>query len=212
MFGRNGSQTRQPERQLIPALRSGQRVHLIHDDTAKPVKEVWPVRLAQQDGQALGCGQQDVRRIDALTGLLRRRGVACAVLDPHLQTHLGDGRAQVPGNVRGQRLQGRDIERVQALMPALGQFDQRGQKPGQGLPRACGCDQEGVQSARIQQRPLVRMQGPAAGGEPSGEGFRQRHGARIRRPPDEGEDRRGQGRAGLRFRPPGPPPVPAPRR
>ncbi len=61
-----------------------------------------------------------MRRIAALALALRRRRVAGAGLDPDRQLHLGDRRLEVARDVDRERLQRRDIERVQpALAPHL---------------------------------------------------------------------------------------------
>ena len=67
----------------------------------------------QQQRQLLGRGEQDVRRIAPLPLPPRHRRVAGAGLDLDRQPHLGDRRLQVARDIDRQRLQRRDVERVQ---------------------------------------------------------------------------------------------------
>ena len=67
----------------------------------------------EQQRELLRRGQQDVGRIAALALALRGRRVAGAGLDPDRQPHLGDRRLEIARDVDRERLQRRDVERVQ---------------------------------------------------------------------------------------------------
>jgi hypothetical protein len=115
----------------------------------------------------------------ALAAVLRR--VAGARLDSDRERHLLDRAEQVAGDVVGERLQGRDVERMQPARGALlGQLDQARQEPAQRLAAARGCDQERVATLarHLEHGGLVPAQLPAAVGEPAGEGCGQRYGRR----------------------------------
>ena len=68
----------------------------------------------QQQRQLLRRGQQDIRRIAPLPLPPRHRRVAGAGLDLDRQAHLGDRRLQIARDIDRERLQRRDVERVQA--------------------------------------------------------------------------------------------------
>ena len=86
-------------------------------------------------------------------------------------------------NVDGERLQRRDVERVQSApgpvgAPALGNVDQRGQETRQRLAGAGRRDQESVSPGlrRAHERALVRAHEPAARRKPAFEPGRKRIG------------------------------------
>ena len=68
--------------------------------------------------ELLGRGEQDVRRVAALALALRGRRVAGAGLDADRQAHLGDRRLEVARDVDRERLERRDVERVQPALAA----------------------------------------------------------------------------------------------
>ena len=145
-------------------------------------EEMLPIGARQQERQLLGRGEQDLRGIAPLALALGGGGVAGARLHPHPQAHLRNGRLQIARDINGQRLQGRDVEGVQAL--TLGAFarrklDQAGQEARQGLARARGGDEQGAAALlrQFQQGELMRARSPAARGEPGGEGSGQNLGA-----------------------------------
>ncbi len=72
----------------------------------------------QDQRKLLGRRQQDVRRIAALALALRGRRVAGAGLDADRQPHLGDRRFEIARDVDRERLQRRDVERVQPALAA----------------------------------------------------------------------------------------------
>ena len=95
------------------------------------------IGIGQQKRQGFRRGQQDMRRIGALSAALGVAGVAGAILDPYGQARAFNRTAQVAADVGRQRLERRDIQRVQALI-APRQFRERGQKPRQCLAAARG--------------------------------------------------------------------------
>ncbi len=142
----------------------------------------------QQQRQLLGRGQQDVRRIAALPLPPRHRRVAGAGLDLDRQPHLGDRRLQIARDVDRERLERRDVERVQAAAAlhaapggddatararppraaSRGQLHQGRQKSRQRLAGAGRRDQQrrAVLARLGQQRQLMLARRPAARGEP----------------------------------------------
>ena len=117
-LGRQRKQPREPEREQIAALRRHQRVQFVEHDAAQRAEQERRIGRRQDQRELLRRGQQYVRRIAALALPLRRRRVAGAGLDPDRQLHLGDRRFEVARDVDGERLQRRDIERVQPALAA----------------------------------------------------------------------------------------------
>ena len=141
--GRQCGETGEPERQLVAALGAGERMELVDDDKAQLAEQAGRVLIGNQQREGFRCRQQDVRGIATLTLAARRRRVAGARLQPDRQTHVRYRRFQVAFDVDRQRLQWRDVERVQPLARrAAGQIDQAGQKAGQRLAAAGRRDQE----------------------------------------------------------------------
>ena len=110
----------------------------------------------EQQRELLGRREQDVGRIAALALALRGRRIAGAGLDPDRQPHLGDRLLEIARDVDRERLQRRDVERVQAACPARAcvpggaavdgasrQLDQRRQEAGERLAGAGRRDQQG---------------------------------------------------------------------
>ena len=110
---RERMQPRQPEREKIAALRGDERMQLVEHDALERAEEIRRVGGGEQQGELLRCRQQDVGWVAALPLPLRRRRVAGARLEPDRQFHLVDRRLEIARNVDRERLQGRDIERVQ---------------------------------------------------------------------------------------------------
>ena len=106
---------RQAEREQIAALGGDQRVQLVEHDALEAAEQIGRVGAGEQQRQLLRRGQQDVGRIAALALALRGRRVAGAGLDADRQAHLADRRFEVARDVDRERLQRRDVERVQAL-------------------------------------------------------------------------------------------------
>ena len=148
----------------------------VHHNAAQARKNARGVFVAEQEREAFGRGEQDMRRVGALAAALGIGGVAGAILDPDGQVRAFDRAAQVAADVGGERLEGRDVKGVEALMAAR-QFGQRRQEPRQRLAAPGGCDQQGGPGrAPRQHLALMGVQRPALGGEPVGQGGGQGHG------------------------------------
>ena len=87
----------------------------------RPAEEIRRVGAGAEQRELLRRGEQDVGRIVALALALRRRRVAGAGLDADGQAHLGDRALQVALDVDRERLQRRDVERVQTLADVRGE-------------------------------------------------------------------------------------------
>ena len=111
---REAKQPRQPERKQVAALRGDQRVQFVEDHALERAEQIRRVGGREQQRKLLRRGEQDVRRITALALPFRGRRVAGAGLDPDRQPHFGDRRFEVARDVDRERLQRRDVERVQA--------------------------------------------------------------------------------------------------
>ena len=185
---REGEQARHVQRQQVAALGWPDRVDLV-DDHAGEVLEIEPRPFpGAEQRQLLGRGQQDVGRLDPLALAPGDPRVAGARLGGHLQAHLGDRRHQVALDVYRQRLERRDVERVDAARRVgrrpRGQVDQAGQEPRQGLAPAGRRDEEGVAALAtlLDHRQLMRSRRPPPLGEPVGEaGREQGRGAAVHR-------------------------------
>ncbi len=122
-------------------------MQLVEDDDLEVAKQEGCVRVAEQQRDLLRRGQHDLRRLCALPGADGGRGVAGAGLDPDRQCHLGNRCHEVARDVDRQRLQRRDVERVQAgpggRRPiAAGQVDEARQEAGERLAGAGRRDQQ----------------------------------------------------------------------
>jgi len=173
-------QAGETKRQMMATLGGGERMQLIDDHRAQVGKEARGVRVAQQQGERLRRGQQKVGRPFALADPPALRRVAGPALGPHRQRHLGDRHFEVAPDVGRQRLERRDVERVQLALALLvgevpaglspfGELDQRGQEAGQGLAASRGGDQQCAFALgrEIDQRELVRPRRPAPAFEPA---------------------------------------------
>ena len=180
-LGRELLQAGEAQRQQVAALGGPDGVDLV-DDHAAQVLEIAPRALpGAEQGQLLGRGQQDVRRLHPLAlaaGRCRcRRCATSALIGRPISTI---GRHQVALDVDRQRLQRRDVEGVHARAACwrrgpLGELDQAGQEAGQGLAAAGGRDQQGVAArpSPSPPSPAGARRAPAARLEPVGEARRQ---------------------------------------
>ena len=185
--GHDGAQPCQPERQQMAALRGHQRMQLVEDDVAQILEEALRVRGRDQQRKLLRRGEQDVGRHELLALALVRRRVAGARLQRQRQAHLVDRLGEVALDIDGQRLQRRDVERVDAApgfaglaLRPIGQIGQRRHEAGQRLAGAGRRDQQ-HRFSRLrlgQQLDLMRARRPAALREPSYELVRQDRGRR----------------------------------
>ena len=91
-------------------------MQLIENDAAERAEQIGRVGGGEQQRQLFRRGEQNVRRIAALALALCSRGVAGAGLDADRQPHFRDRRFQIARNVDRERLQRRDVERVQAAL------------------------------------------------------------------------------------------------
>ena len=160
-------------------------MQLVEHDAPQRAEQIRRVGRGEQQRELLRRGEQDVRRIAALALALRGRRVAGARLDADRQLHLGDRRFEVARDVDRERLQRRDVERVQALRAADaaagGDELCRGfvrrvrtarparQKAGERLAAAGRRDQQRrAAGARLRQQfELMRARRPAALREPA---------------------------------------------
>ena len=166
------------EREVGAALGPGDRVDLVHDDLLDAAQDL--ARLAgQQQVEALGRGDQDVRRVADEVAALVGRGVAGAARDRDprrlLPQALGGQRdarqrgAQVALHVVGEGLERADVQDADAArVPArrrrprvLDQAVQAPQERGEGLAAAGGGMDQGA-AAGADRRPALRP-GPAWG-------------------------------------------------
>ena len=189
--GRERVQPRQPQRQQIAALGRHQRMQLVEHHALERAEQKRRVGRRQQQRQLLRRREQDVGRVLALAHALGHGRVAGARLDADRELHLRHRLFQVAGDVDGERLERRDVERVQPAraahlaaggdelgraLAALEEVDQRRQEARERLAAAGGRDEERrLPGARAgEQLELVRVRFPAPPREPFGEAFRQR--------------------------------------
>ena len=134
----------------------------------KPENSARRVRRREHQHQAFRRGEEHVGGAAALAGALGRRRVARAAFDRHGEPHFRDGPHQIALDVVGERLQRRDVKRVDALGARLMNIDERGQKAGQRLAAPSRRNQKRrlPRIERLHHRPLIGMRLPAARGEP----------------------------------------------
>ena len=116
--GASANSRARPSDKQIAALRGDERMQLVEHDAPERAEQIRRVGRGEQQRQLLRRGQQDVGRIAALALALRCGRVAGAGLDADRQAHLGDRRFEVARDVDGERLERRDVERVQAALAA----------------------------------------------------------------------------------------------
>ncbi len=176
---REAQEAREPEREQIAALGGHQRVQFVEHDAAQVLEQQRRVGRGDQQRDLLGRGEQDVGRMAALPRALRHRRVAGAGLDPHVEAHLGHRPLEVARDVDRERLERRDVERVQVapeVRPRIGELHQRRQEARKRLAGAGRRDQQrrapGPRAG--EQLELMRARRPAAGREPAREDIGQR--------------------------------------
>ena len=159
---------RKCQRCEIAAFAGCEAVHLVHDHRAQARKKPRRIRLRKHQHQAFRCGEENIRRGAALAGALCRRCIACAAFNRDGKPHLRDGPHEVALNVVGQRLQRRDVKRVDALCARLVNVDERWQEARKGLAAAGRRDEQRrlPRAERLQHRALIGMRLPAAAREP----------------------------------------------
>ena len=162
-------------------------MQLVEDDALERAEEIGRIGRGQNQRQLLRRREQDVRRVAALALPLCGRRIAGAGFDANRQCHLGDRSLQVAGDVDGERLERRDVERVQpAPTPnataggnmlasqrrgdrRCAQFHQARQESRQRLAGSGRCDQQhGTAGAGLCQKlELVAARRPTALTEPT---------------------------------------------
>ena len=172
---RDAPEPRHGERQQVAALAVGQRVQLIDDDAVEAGEDLIGVVIGQQQRQGLRRGQQHVGRLAPLALALGLRRVAGAGLDLDAEAHVADRGAEVALDIDGERLERRDVERVQACLRFVRQGQQAGQEAGQGLAATGRRDQQRRLAGlgRGDHLQLMAVGLPALRGEPVPEARRQ---------------------------------------
>src|SRR5690606_16330426 len=155
-----------------------------------------------QQGQLLRRCQEDIRRRKFLTLALVCGRIAGSCLDGNVELHLFDRLAEIALDVDRQRLERRNVERVDASIClarltfcALRQLSQRRQETSQRLARASRGDQQHRLSISrlFQKSKLVRARRPATRRKPARKRFGKQRGVqRLRHAPT--------GRVGKLFR------------
>ncbi len=144
----------------------------------KIAQHVRRTRIGDQQRNLFRRGDQNVGRLLALALALGMRRVAGARLDRDGQRHLANRRFQIARDIDGQRLERRDIKRVNAAgaRAVLGQFDEARQESGQRLAAAGGRDQQHALALRrvVQDGQLMRPRRPAARRKPVEKNLRQK--------------------------------------
>ena len=187
---RQRPEPRQAERQEIATLVGDERVEFVEDDGVEVGEKARRVGGGQEERCLLRRRQQDVGGFQLLPLALGDRRVAGARFKFHRQPHLRHRRFKVPGNIDRERLQRRDVERVDAapaersvLRPFV-EGDQRRQETGESLPGSGRRDQQRRPPGPglCQQFELVRARRPAFRGKPC----RERRGQERRGRLDDG--------------------------
>ena len=168
---RQGAKPRDAERHQLAALVGDHGVQFVEHDAPERAEQLVRIGVAQQQRQLLGRGQQDLRRIETLPLPPMRRGIAGAGLDPDAKAHLADRRHQVALHVHRQRLERREIERVQTRPRVFDQIVDGRQEAGQRLAGTGRGDQQRrvARLRRLKHRQLMGARRPALAGEPVGD-------------------------------------------
>ena len=175
------AQARNPQRQQVAALGGGERMQFVEDHRLEASEKPGGLLAREQQGELLGCRQQNLGRVDALPLAATNGRVAGSRFDAHGQSHLGDGCEQVACDVDRQRLERRDIEHRQPRAATFGarrlggERDQAGEETGERLAGARGGDQQGgaARAPLGHEGELMRTGLPAARAKPSVEGLGQ---------------------------------------
>ena len=113
-------------------------------------------------------------RVYALPFLAGLRSVSGAIFDPNGQSHLGHRGGQIAFDICCQRLERRDVERMEPVMRAVSKINKGWQKARQCLAATGWRDQQECRSiGAIEHLLLVRVNMPALGGKPVFEERRQ---------------------------------------
>ena len=190
-LGRELAQSREIQRQQVASLAGRQRMQFVEDDTLEAVEIGFGILRRHHQRHLLRRGQQDVRRLAALAVAFRDRCIARARLDADRQAHLGNRLFQVAFDIDGERLQRRDVKRMDAgradvvTLRPVRQFNERRQETRQRLAGARRRDQQRRPTlvVLVDQRELMRPRRPALGGEPVPKARRQQISRHGRLPP-----------------------------
>ncbi len=165
---------RHRQRQQIAALAGGEGVDLVDHHRLQPREHIEAVFVGKQQAQRLGRGEQYLGRPRALADLALMGRVAGPGLDADRKAHLLDRREQIALDVDRERLERRDVERVEALARSLDQLGQGRQEAGERLARAGGGDEQCVLAGvrGVEHIELVLPGAPAATREPIGKDLR----------------------------------------
>jgi len=166
--GRHAAEPRQAERKQVAAFVVRERMQLVHDDAAKRAEERRRVGPGQHQRQRFGRRHQHLRRLPALAFALALRRVARTRLDADIEAHFRNRRLQIAVDIDSERLQWRDIERVQAGPRRSREFGDARQESRERLAAAGRRHQQGRAPGlgRAPHRQLVFIGPPAARPEP----------------------------------------------
>ncbi len=100
-------------------------MQFVENDAFERAEQIRCVGGGEQQRQLLRRCQQDLRRVAALPLTFGDGRVAGSGLDANRQFHFGDRPFQIAGDIHGQRLERRDVERVQAACATHGAAGRR---------------------------------------------------------------------------------------
>ena len=119
------------------------------DDRLSPSNSKALSGVAEQQAERFRRGQQDLRRPHPLARLAVGRRVAGPGLDPDVEPHLADRVEQVALDVDRERLERRDVERVQALCRGASiSSASEAMNPARVLPAPVGATSRALRPAR----------------------------------------------------------------
>ncbi len=161
----------------IATLAGGEGVDLVDDDGLERFEQEHAVGVAEQQAQRFRRGQEHVGRPGALACLAIGRRVAGAGFDRDRQPHILDRAEQIAPHIHRQRLERRDVERVQPLARAFDEIGETGEEARERLAGAGRRHEQGVGAGAggIDHFELIAPRRPAAGREPVGKHRRQTH-------------------------------------
>ena len=158
-------------------------MQFVEHHIAQVAEEALRLLAGNQQCHLFRRGEQNVGRAQFLPLALGNRRIARAVLDGDGKPHLLDGLAEIALDIDRQRLQRRDIERVDALigrarrqLATRHQIGQRWQETGERLAGTGGGDQQGAFATpgTGEQFQLMGTGLPPLASEPAREGGRQK--------------------------------------